>query len=203
MGPEGKESITGELLEIVNSYPVQSRCRYAKRVLKYVLIKCLTTRFIFPGFYRMQRDPDQTLGSLARNFKDTDLLEQLRVRPCSPLVRMMKRRIRRFSVREMQTRREVGNRLIQSVSKTYRIPGRANPDHRYWVFPITAKDRQGTIKCFREQGFDATAMHSMDAPSDDCSQLQRLFESILFVPLETDLREEELSKLVELIDATE
>ena len=115
----------------------------------------------------------------------------------------MKRRIRRFSVREMQTRREVGNRLIQSVSKTYRIPGRANPDHRYWVFPITAKDRQGTIKCFREQGFDATAMHSMDAPSDDCSQLQRLFESILFVPLETDLREEELSKLVELIDATE
>ena len=37
----------------------------------------------------MLRDPDQTLGSLARNFKDTDLLEQLRpVR-----LRMMKRRI--------------------------------------------------------------------------------------------------------------
>lgn len=203
VGSQGKESITGELLEIVNSYPVQSRFRYAKRVLKYVLIKCLTTRFIFPGFYRMLRDPDQTLGSLARNFKDTDLLEQLRVRPCSPLVRMMKRRIVRFNAREMQTRREVGNRLIRSVSKTYRIPGRANPDHRYWVFPITAKDRQGTIKCFREQGFDATAMHSMDAPNDDSSQLQRLFESILFVPLETDLREEELSKLVELIDSTE
>jgi len=43
----------------------------------------------------------------------------------------------------------------------------------------------------------------MDAPNDDSSQLQRLFESILFVPLETDLREEELLKLVELIDSTE
>lgn len=203
LGSEGKESITGDLLEIVRTYPVQSRFGYAKRILKYVLIKCLTTRFIFPSFYRMQRDPDRTLSSLARNFKDTDLLEQLRVRPCSPLVSMMNRRIGRFDARETQARREVGNRLTQSVSKNYRIPGRANPDHRYWVFPITAKDRQRTIKRFREQGFDATAMHSMDAPGDDCSQLQGLFEDILFVPLETDLREEELSRLVELIDSTE
>ena len=96
----------------------------------------------------MQRDTDRTLGALARNSKDTDLLEQLRVRPCVPLIRMMKRRIERFDTRAMQTRREVGNRLTQSVSKTYRIPGRANPVHRYWVFPVTAKDKEGTIKSF-------------------------------------------------------
>ena len=43
----------------------------------------------------------------------------------------------------------------------------------------------------------------MDVTGDACSQLKELFKEMLFVPLETDLREDELLRLVELIDSTE
>lgn len=197
-----RDSIGERFLEVSEAYPVQSRLQYARRIMKYLFIKLLTTKLVFAVFYRLLRDPDRVLSSLAKNFNQSDLLEQLRVRPCIPLVRMMNRRMKGYKASSMHSRTELGRSITASVTRRHLIPGALCSEHRYWVFPIAAREKREFVKRFRQQGFDATSTHSMEVQGPRDSHLSRLFENLVFIPFDSDLEADEVGKIAELIDSS-
>mgnify|MGYP004171303519 CR=1 FL=1 len=70
------------------------------------------------------------LSSLAKILNRSYVLKQLRVKPCTPLVRMMIRTMKGYGATSMQSRTELGRRITDSVTRRHLIPVALCSEHR-------------------------------------------------------------------------
>jgi len=152
-------------------------------------------------------DYDGALGNAAHSFGASDFFLQIRRQPCTPLLRMLRRRIAGFDRRgaaRLRRRTMRGDQLSQALDIGM-VVGDENGSHTYWVMPVRIANRDAVLAALRAAGFDATARSSLIVvPAANGSSLEDspfapwLAETI-FVPGGEDMPDEQWELLTAIL----
>jgi dTDP-4-amino-4,6-dideoxygalactose transaminase len=159
------------LKALQSDYPVQSTRDYAKRLLRFLVLKLGMTRpilaLVHGYFERRGLEFDQTIGNAVRNVASLGTSKRLRKRPPAAMLALLERRLRTFSPARLQARRAAGERLRSLLGRALEVPAAANPGHSYWAFTVLVEDPTAAMHPLRRAGFDASNMpriRAVDAP---------------------------------------
>ena len=113
--------VLARMRQLQAAYPVQLRGSFAKRILKYSVMKLMSYGIPFGalvGSMRlMRRDPDRFVTGLTRGFPGSQLLLLIRRQPSAPLLTLMHRRIAFFNRRTLARRTQCGQRLMSLLRR--------------------------------------------------------------------------------------
>jgi perosamine synthetase len=139
--------------------PQQGRLPYLRRVLKYSAIKLLLRPPAFTLFARLcgalGTTHDAVISGAARGFPGADLLAQIRRRPCTPLLLLLRRRLGQVCRSRIARRVENAQQLAALLPQVHR-PGEAAATHAHWIFPVLHPRPAEAVARFWRAGFDAT-----------------------------------------------
>jgi dTDP-4-amino-4,6-dideoxygalactose transaminase len=193
-------------------HPVQRRVAFLWRLLKYAVLKGLSTRLACALLVRLAnvlgRDYDQAINHLARGFAGDDFFGRIRQLPSAPLLILLERRLRTYDANRVRRRAFVGRLLESRLAERYVCPGAAMQPHNFWVFPVLVDNPQAAIAALRDAGFDATQGHSMcvvqppaDRPELAAQTAQEILARTVYLPLYPELSESALLKLGDMVSA--
>jgi perosamine synthetase len=189
-------------------YPKQNRRLYGKRLLKYALLKTMSSRPIIALLVhmcmRMDLDYDRWVNRAARGFPGDYFFEQIRKQPCVPLLAVLKRRLTRFNRRRLERHVEKGQKLAEILGEKVFCPGAANRPHTFWVFPVLINEPEGLIEHLALAGFDATQGQSLcvvpppaDRPEQKAKTAEEILAKIVFLPFYPELPQREATRMAE------
>jgi perosamine synthetase len=193
-------------VELVQSqWRMQPRASFLLRLIKYSLLKLVSTRILFTvlvGFCRALRvDHDQVLNRWVKGFAGGDFFTRIRRRPSVPLMLLMARRLRKFTPADVDRRQDRARSAISHFPSEVLIGARAD-GHSHWVFPIRVSQPEALMHWLWARGFDATrGASSMAVVSPpDCSrpaahQANAVMSRILYLPIATCRNETEVRRL--------
>jgi perosamine synthetase len=192
------------------TYPWQSRWFYMRRLMKYAVLKAVSTRPMFKlvvsGCRLSGRDYDHMLNSAVRGFPGPSLMRQIRKRPSLPLLALLRRQLTAYNTQRLVARTSNGRLLLDLLLPGVPCPGAKCEGHTFWVFPIMADNPGRFLSRLREAGFDATQGQSMCVvpPPPDRAELQsRLADDILarmvFLPNYPDMPESAVRKMARAV----
>jgi dTDP-4-amino-4,6-dideoxygalactose transaminase len=201
-----------QLQELEAHLPMQPRTRFARRALKYLVLKMATNPRAWGAVAWACRkrglEYDPVVTRLARGFAGQEhLITQLRHRPSTPLLALLRRRLARFDAVALEQREHNGRTLAHLIGADFILPGSAAGHHSYWLFPLLSARRLDLIAWLRDQGFDAAQHHTLaavPAPAQTIGgnrQAHDLLQQLLFVPANADLPVEEIKRLAECLRA--
>lgn len=193
-------------------WPEQSRGGYAKRLLKYAVLKSITQPLLYSGFVHACRmcgtTHDAVIQRTVRGFAGGDFFEKLRHRPTAPLLALMHRRFVKGSEKRVKLRTSRSRQLIEAVGAELEVPGAAAPLHTYWVFTLLSNRPDELVADLRAAGFDATRIATMsalpppaDRPSLDPREARALLARIVYLPVYPELPSAVVVKLARIIRA--
>ena len=116
---------------------------------------------IVAGYRVLGLPYDKIFNGLAKGFPGPDFFDRIRTQPSSGLLKVMNRRLRKYSKRLLRRRRENAVEMMGLLGDAVRLPGKENDEHSYWVFPVYVDDPRRLIKLLASAGFDATQGDSM------------------------------------------
>ncbi len=158
------------------SWPRQSRLQYARRVLKYSLVKFISTRPVARAIRRACRffpgQHDSLAAGMAKSFSGGDFLKKIRHRPSIPLSHTLAHKILNFQDHCINNRIRRGKLLTDTIRKRnpkIKILGDEIEQASYWIFGILVQNPGNLIELLWKHGFDATTQSSLQAisPSDN------------------------------------
>jgi dTDP-4-amino-4,6-dideoxygalactose transaminase len=201
-------AVRARMHELQQAYPAQTRWAYCKRLVKYATFRFLCKPFNFGLVVRMLQslgiDYDRVLGNAAHSFAANDFFKQIRRQPCTPLLRMLERRIARFERRgaaRLWRRAMRGHQLSQAIDPGM-VVGDENSSHSYWVVPVRVANREAVLAALREAGFDATSRSSLivvpsaeSAPGEE-GRLAPWLADTIFVPGGEDMSDEDWDRVI-------
>ena len=159
------------------SWPRQSRLQYARRILKYSLVKFISTRPVAGGIRRacwfFPGRHDLLAAGMAKSFSGGNFFKKIRHRPSTPLSHTIVHRFLNFQSHCIKTRIRRGKLLTDTIRKgnpKIKILGDEIEQATYWIFGILAKNSVDLIELLWQYGFDATAQSSLQAISITDSQ---------------------------------
>ena len=202
------------MIKAYKVYPVQSTSSYLKKILKYSSLKTLTLSFSFAVLVKYCKlftiDYDELLYKWSKGFGGDGFFQNIRKRPCTPLLSVMKRRLESNRSHRYHAQTERGNILCNFASKYYSCPGDGAVSHIYWVFPIIVKKEQevdNLIALLRKNGFDATNRQSLIAVEDasktsayTASRAAQLIKSMVYLPCYDGMPMKEVRRLGLLLE---
>lgn len=194
------------------TWPAQSRAGYARRILKYGVLKAITQPLLYSGFVAGCRlfgtTHDAVIQSTVRGFKGGDFFQKLRHRPSPPLLALLHRRFERGSERRVRRRVERAHRLVARVGQGLECPGRAAPLHTFWVFTVLSNRPDELVTRLFEAGFDATriaTLSALPAPADrpelDPREARALLARLVYLPVYPELPDARLDELAGIVRA--
>lgn len=147
------------------AYPLQSRWFCMRRLLKYAMLKALSTRPVFTvvvlSCRAVRHDYDHMLNGAVRGFPGPGFWQKIRQRPSPALLALLGRRLRKYNLRRLSRRTANGRLLVERLRSRLPCPGASAEAHSYWVFPVVADDPAEMMTALRRAGFDATQGQSM------------------------------------------
>jgi dTDP-4-amino-4,6-dideoxygalactose transaminase len=159
--------LRAQMRELQRAYRMQSRWYYLTKLAKYALFRLLLTPRLFGALVRVYRllgiDYDRAFGNATHSFGTTDFFEKIRRRPCTPLVRLVQRRLATFAGRgakRLERRTGRGDQLAASLPAGM-IVGGENYSHTFWVVPIRVANPREVLCALAAAGFDATGHSSL------------------------------------------
>jgi perosamine synthetase len=205
-------ALRSRMRELQNAYPIQGRSAYLKRLMKYTTFRVLCKPFNYGLLVRalgtLGVDYDRALGNAAHSFGASDFFSQIRRQPCTPLLRLLGRRIAGFDRRgadRLRRRITRGQQLSQAIDPGM-VVGDGNASHTYWVVPVRVANRDAVLTALREAGFDATARSSLivvpnpdGGVSTDDSPLAPWLAETIFVPGGEDMPDERWDLLIAIL----
>lgn len=209
------ERLLSHMRQLQEAYPIQSRFEYARKIMKYSLLKLASARPIYSIVFALIKTmglyPDTTINQLAKNFSPGELIKRIRARPANALVAVLARRQRSYPKSRIDRRIDLGERLTSRIKQgpvghLIPIPGTVASDHSYWVFPVKAAISDRALLRIQKHGFDVTHKHNLtviesvqDLVSVDVPNMRDLFSRIVFLPLYPELSIADIDSLAELI----
>ncbi len=146
-------------------WPVQSRLRYLRTLLKYAWFSVLCRPIPFGTFVLGCRwlgfDYDQIIHSAVRGFPGEDWLLKIRHQPSGPLLALLHRRLRKYDYTRLLRRAHKGEILLEILSQRVFCPGCQALRRTHWVFPILVENPMEITTRLQQAGFDAARTHSM------------------------------------------
>lgn len=204
--------ILGRMRQLQETYPVQPRWSFAKRILKYSVMKLTSYGLPFGGLVGMMRlvgrDPEKFVTSLTRGFPGPQLLPLIRRQSSAPLLALMHRRIAFFNRRTLVRRIQCGQRLLSLLNGAVPSPGASAEIHSFWVFPVMHDDRSRLIRRLLNAGFDASRAHSLfavpppaDRPDLRATMAEAMLPLIVHLPCYREMPDSELRHLADEVHA--
>jgi len=197
--------------DIQATYPVQSRLRFGKRIVRYAILKALGAWPCFRVLALICRvfgqSIDHVVGSSAKNFPPGRLVADLRHQPSPPLLALLRRRLSRFEPKRLEARAERGRRLQRQLSPTIRCVAAADSTH--WVFAVRSRQPGTLVDSLRAAGFDATTKSSLrvlstvGAGATGALVAESLLPDLVFVPAYPKMPLRELDRMAGVINNTE
>lgn len=175
-------------------YLVQRRATYFRRLLKYSLIKFLSTRpmmeAVARGYRVAGRSHDGFSNRMARGFAGPGFFTRIRKQPSGTLLAMLERRLRNYDPHRIEVRASHGRLLDQQLDNRIPRPGAEASFNNYWVFPIVLDDPDSVLPRLWKAGFDATQGESMcvveaaeDRPELAAKDAKETSEKLVYLPL--------------------
>lgn len=206
------------LLEAVRArqagYPLQQRRTFLRRVLLFTVLKMLAHRLpllMFVTFCRWRGlDHDHVLNRAVRSFAGDDLFRRLRRRPCSPLLRLLDRRLRNADPARIAWRVALAQCLMAALP-AMRWPGVSAAMHAHWILPLESQAPDRLVRLLWASGFDATRHASSLAavlpahahPAVIPDNMIAMLEHLLYLPIYPGMTEQESAHLARIIVAFE
>jgi len=192
--------------------PVQPRGAFTQRWFKHSMGHLLSFEPPFTLF-RMAcrlsgRDFDAVLRDLARTYRGPALFSHLRLRPSTPLLALLSRRLLKPSHR-VNARAAAGSALAKALPTDVRRPGARAETHTHWVFPVLTDAPLDLMHHLRRWGFDATdgtsSLTAIPAPAErpemSAPHAHSIMARILFVPAYPEISAKALRRLAESLTA--
>ncbi len=160
------------------TYPLQDRGVYLRRLLKYSVLKAAACRPVCDAVLSLCRmaelDHDHMISGAARGFAGPGFFDRIRHQPCAPLLAMLERRLHTFDPARVAERAARGRHLAGLLPAGTQRPGSKALGNTYWVFPILADDAPEVIAALAKAGFDAAHRGSLRviAPPADRPDLE-------------------------------
>lgn len=187
----------------LQSNPVQSRFKFARRILRFSLLKFLSGRFASGLLYRLLSrlgvDVDSTVNSLGKGFSGDGLLKQIRHQPSTPLLLLLARRFKSFDATQIEHRKTLGTIFDRELSRST-----ASSEDSRWICPMFVREPEATCQRLRAAGFDATARSRMVVVSEAdefrvATIASRNWSQIIFLPWYADLQETDARKMASIV----
>jgi len=187
-------------------YDLQDTTSFLKKLFKVLLIKLLSTKTIYTGFYvlvkAIGKDFEEVLASFTRGFPGDDVFKQIRYRPCLPNKKLLQKKLSNFSQRTIDARIQLANDILPHLPNDYKI-GMRNTNHTYWVLPVETRYPGELISFLRSNGFDASQKASslikLSAAERIAKPEELVLEHIVYLPAYPSMRKKDRDKLIQLL----
>jgi dTDP-4-amino-4,6-dideoxygalactose transaminase len=187
--------IARQMREKQAEYAIQSNQELRQKARKFSLLKIISTKLGFSLVVWMGRrkgkSVDEVLGGMTKGFPDEDLLAQIRQRPSAATLRLLARRMTKYSNKHLERRIANARHLIERLNLEVVQPELVDARHSFWLFPLRSNEPQELLERLRSHGFDATQfgrleiVQDSDATADDassCKVARKMFEQTVFLP---------------------
>lgn len=183
---------------IQGTYPVQNQRRYRRTIMKYAVLKLISSRIGFRLLVScgsMQGlSVDVIVRKMTRGFTSQNLLLQLRKQPCRGLLNLMCRRILNYDRKRVDGRIVNAQRIVERLGLN-QSPLHANSSkHSYWVFPYETKRPGPLMERLSQHQFDTAQYGSLsvvdppeDRPEQACVHARQRMEATVFLPIYSDI----------------
>lgn len=202
----------GRMRAIQDAYPVQGSGAYAKRLIKFALLKLVLSRPVFAvltGVLRLfVEDYEDAVTDAVRGVAQLGSPKKIRKRPCFALLAVLERRLRRFDAKDLDRRAAAAQRLDRHLAPGVTRPGTANPVHSYWVYPMLADNPKAMIAELRRAGFDGAQQTRSQAvaPPPDRPDLAPVVAAealtrLIVLPCYPAMPDHEVAREAEIVNA--
>ena len=183
---------------------IQSRFKFAKRVMKYAFVKTISTRPLCGGFYRFMKlfgsNHDGVASTMARGFAGPGFFRKIRQQPSTPLMKLLHHKLQAFHPETTSRRRELGERLVQLLGSKVHVLGSEMRRQTYWVLPLLVDEPQSLVQKLWDAGFDGSNHCSLHAVVDDKdSTAASILRHIVFLPLHSTMPKSEIDRMAKVI----
>lgn len=200
------------ILRRAQSFPVQTRSAYAARILKYALVRLVSqprvAGWIAKAFQIVRKDHDQFAAGLARGFAGDQFFNRIRLRPSTPLTKVVKQRLNAYDYSMIEQRRMAGLFLAHELNEVVPVLGSQMIDPTYWLFAILVEDPESLVHSLWKNGFDATNRSSLcrvgaiqvsveDPPTEMVAD--HILRNLVLLPLHADMPRSELKRMASLV----
>lgn len=196
------DRLASAMKEILRADPALSNRSFARRVARFALIKCMTSRFparvLMLTLNALGVSPDDLFVKVGRGFSGPDLLKQIRHQPSDAQLELLDRRLRSPDKKSLQRRVANGRFLDQRLGmERYR-------DHKYWAYDVALCEREEVIRRLRLIGLDATAKTRLtlvrSEGGDDTPGARWYWDHVVFVPCYAEISEQELAMAADILE---
>lgn len=196
------------------TYRRQSNLGFAKRILKYCMLKGLSKRIWTAAIFRLikltGRDPDSVVSSMARGFSGSDFFDRIRHQPSTALLGLMARRLTTFELNKLEHRIEQASFLAGQLSPSINLAfdcTRLN-DSTFWVTPVhsvSAETSRDLVAALSSEGFDATQRSSLVAVSSTDSGTglpiaSSFLDRMVLLPICCEMQLSDLEKMADIVN---
>ena len=187
-------------------YDKQDTSSFLKKLFKAALIKLLTTKAIYTGFYSLAKasgkDFEEVLAGFTKGFPGDDIFKQIRYRPCLPNIKLLQNKLDNFKQHDIATRIQLANDILPRIPNDYKI-GTLNTKHTYWVLPVESNDPLRLISYLRSNGFDASQKASSlvkySAPATVANAEDLMLDNLVYLPAYPAMSKQHRNKLTKLL----
>ena len=186
-----------------SSLPVQPVLNFIRRSAKLLMLHLLSGRIAYAILFRLTacfgRNPDTIVANSVKGFPATQLMQQIRQQPCTPLLRLLNRRVRTADLHRYAGHAERFDTAIRNMLPNGVVAyGSNHPNHRFWLCPVLLDEPEEVAVRLRAHGFDATSTHRLAVipDSETESSTKQAFERVLFLPCYPEISNSTLHKMM-------
>ena len=191
------------------AYPRQSRWPYMAKALKYIAMKILSVPLFYALFVRccgwVGSSHDLVINSAVLGLRGEDYYRVLRVRPSTPLLAMLQRRMNQSGRKTIEARRLAGDSLLSLLSGDVMVLGSKAERRTWWQFCVVSQDPRALISRLLAHGYDATDGGSRLAPVEAPEgytqpvRTRNTMRNVVYVPAYREIDEKSLLQLARLL----
>lgn len=202
--------VRGRMRALQAAYPVQPDGKQLKRILQFMGLKLITSRFVLGAIYRYYhargQDYEDSLADKVRDVAPLKTAKNLRFQPSTAMLALLNRRLEEFDIQAIRVRTNKGEKLRDLIGGSVAMPAQANSHHDYWVFPLMVDEPRKFIDGLRAEGFDAADLprsQHIAAPKDrpelEPEVAAHVMRDLVVIPCYDTMPDTELKRQAEVI----
>ncbi|MGL4243749.1 MAG: DegT/DnrJ/EryC1/StrS family aminotransferase [Beijerinckiaceae bacterium] len=188
------------------TYPKLGSGWFARRVLKYGLLKVLSAPLPYGLISRLMRltgrDMDAAINGMTRGFGQNPKVAQFRFQPPDAMVGLIARRL--AAGNDLSARAGSAAALVAALPEGH-VPGSAAAGHTFWVTPVLVDDPDAARHRLMAHGFDATrgttSMRVIGPDADSAPAAAAMMRGVIYLPSPAHLPARKLEELRRLISS--
>ena len=204
-------AVLARMRAVQEGWPVQTRGRFAQRVLRFAGVHLALHRGPFTLIHALcrlaGRDHDHVISHSVRGFSGPDFFANIRHQPSYPLLALLWRRLVRLDGRRVAGRVAAAE-SVMTLAPGLARPARAASHHSFWTFPMLSDTPEERVRHLWANGFDATrgtwSLYAVPAPPGAradgepyraAAEVEDVMSRIVYLPVYPEVSRADLERL--------